>query len=208
MSMLSQKPNILQLICSTGFYGAERWVLALANNYSPAQVQFDLAVTREQASAKLEIIGKFRAECRNVGEAFEIPMSHRFDTGVINRLVHIIQDRNIDIIHTHGYKSDIIGVFAARKAGIKSVVTPHGFDNSSDLKMKFFVWLGCKAMKYADMVVPLSSQIDEEVKRFGIDDKQILYIQNGVDLSEVDAVYFNPDIPGSPGVSKRVGFVG
>ena len=75
-----------------------------------------------------------------------------------------------------------VGVIAAKKAGIKCVVTPHGFENAMDLKLKLFIWLGCKAMKYADMVAPLSKQIVEDVKGFGIDDSQICYIQNAGSL--------------------------
>lgn len=208
MPTSSRKLNVLQFISSTGFYGAERWVLALTNNSNPSEVRFDLAVTKEQADEKLAVVSKFQESPLTTGEAFEIPMSSRFDPGVINRLVKIIHDRKIDIIHTHGYKSDIIGVIAAKKAGVKCLVTPHGFENSTDIKLKLFIWLGCKAMKYADMVAPLSNQIIKDVKKFGITNSRITYIQNGVDLSEVDAVYLNPDISGNSGSKKRIGFVG
>mgnify|MGYP003933908019 CR=1 FL=1 len=208
MSTSSRKINVLQFICSTGFYGAERWVLALINNSNLSEVRFDLAVTREQNSENLAVVEHFREQPSQSGESFEIPMSFRFDPRVINRLVRIIHDRKIDIIHTHGYKSDIIGVIAAKKAGVKCVVTPHGFENARDIKLKLFIWLGCKAMKYADMVVPLSNQIVEDVNRFGISNSQTFYIQNGVDLSEVDEVYSNPNISSNLGSKKRIGFIG
>ena len=208
MSTSSQKLNVLQFICSTGFYGAERWVLALTNNSNPSEVRFDLAVTKEQTSENLAVVQNFREQPSQSGETFEIPMSYRLDPRVINRLVRIIHDRKIDIIHTHGYKSDIIGVIAAKIAGIKSVVTPHGFENATDIKLKLFIWLGCIAMKYADMIAPLSSQIVEDVKGFGITNSHIFYIQNGVDLSEVDEVYLNPNISGSLEAKKRIGFIG
>lgn len=208
MSTSSRKLNVLQFICSTGFYGAERWVLALTNNSDLSEVRFDLAVTKEQASDNLAVIKKFQEISPESGESFEIPMSHRFDPRVINRLIKIIHDRKIDIIHTHGYKSDIIGIIAAKKAGIKSVVTPHGFENATDIKLKLFIWLGCMAMKYADMIAPLSSQIVEDVKGFGITNSHISYIQNGVDLSEVDEVYLNPNVSSSAAPKKRIGFIG
>ena len=59
MSTSSRKLNVLQFICSTGFYGAERWVLALTNNSDPSKVQFDLAVTKEQTSENLAVVQKF-----------------------------------------------------------------------------------------------------------------------------------------------------
>jgi hypothetical protein len=41
-------------------------------------------------------------------------------------------------------------------------------------------------MKYANVVVPLSKALCEDVKGFGVKDSKIVYVQNGVDLSEVE----------------------
>lgn len=203
---MSTKPlNILQFICPTGFYGAERWILAMAKHLPHDSARCDLAVTVESQTHKLEIVTKYQEQC---GEAFELPMSHRFDYSVINKLVELIKQRNIDIIHTHGYKSDVLGVIAARKAGIKSVVTPHGFENSSDIKLRLFIWLGCKAMKFADVVAPLSKQLIDDVKKTGVKEKKIHYIQNGLDLSEVEDQRRLKNPYKEKSASKRIGFIG
>ena len=181
--MPTKKTNVLQFICPTGFYGAERWILALARHLPTTRTRCDLAVTLEDNSRDLELVRKYRQNC---GEAFEIPMTNRFDLGVIRKLVALIKERDIDIIHTHGYKSDILGVIAARKAGIRCVVTPHGFENTSDPKLRFFIWIGCKAMGFADRVVPLSPQLMDDVRKMGVKKNKVVYIQNGVDLSEVE----------------------
>ncbi len=203
--MISRKLNVLQFICPTGFYGAERWILALAKNLPKDLVRCDLAVTLESNSRDLELVKQYR---NGFGETFEIPMNNRFDLGVIKKLVALIKERNIDIIHTHGYKSDILGVLAARKAGIKCVVTPHGFENVKDPKLRFFIWLGCKAMGFADRVVPLSPQLMEDSKRFGVKTEKLTYIQNGVDLSEVDKQRQQENPLKSNDNEKRIGFIG
>jgi len=195
--------NVLQFICSTGFYGAERWVLALAKHMDPEQFRCDLAVTLEENSKDLELVKMYRRHC---GEAFEVPMSHSFDLGVINKLVTLIKERDIHVIHTHGYKSDILGIMAARKAGIKVVVTPHGFENADDFKLRSFIWLGCQAMRFADKVVPLSPQLCDDVKKFGIREPKLEYIQNGVDLSEVEEQ--REKVLDKNNEIKHVGFVG
>ncbi len=203
--MTDRKLNILEFICPTGFYGAERWILALAKNLPEERIRCNLAVTLEDNSKNLELVNKYKQDC---GEAFEIPMKHRFDLSIIRKLVDLIRERQIDIIHTHGYKSDILGVIAARKAGIKCIVTPHGFENVKDPKLRLFIWLGCKAMTYADRVVPLSPQLLEDSERMGVKDYKLQYIQNGVDLSEVEEQRqrHNPLI--SQDEEKRIGFIG
>ncbi|EED33945.1 glycosyl transferase, group 1 [gamma proteobacterium NOR5-3] len=195
--------NVLQFICPTGFYGAERWILALVRNLDSTMIKSDLAVTHEDNSQNLELVREYRDQ--NLGTAFEVPMQHRFDTGVVGRLVALIKERNIHIIHTHGYKSDILGVLAARLAGVKCVTTPHGFENADDLKLRLYIWLGCKAMTRADRVVPLSPQLMHDSRRVGVREDRLSYIQNGVDLSEVEAEAERPRPTTS---KKRIGFIG
>jgi glycosyltransferase involved in cell wall biosynthesis len=201
--MTSNTINVLQFICSTGFYGAERWILALAKHLDKTKVRCDLAVTLEENSQDLKLVKQYKEHC---GDTFEIPMSGRFDISVINKLVTLIKERNIHIIHTHGYKSDILGVIAAKKAGIQSIVTPHGFENADDFKLRTFIWLGCKSMKFADKVVPLSKQLCDDARRHGVKESNLVYIQNGVDLSEVEEQRLLPKLITSP--EKRIGFVG
>jgi glycosyltransferase involved in cell wall biosynthesis len=200
----TDKINVLQFICPTGFYGAERWILALAKHLPGDATRTDLAVTLEKNSRDLTLVKKFR---NDYGEAFELPMSNRFDLGIIGKLTDLIRKRNIDIIHTHGYKSDILGVLAARKSGIKCVVTPHGFENAADLKLRLFMWLGCKAMSHADAVAPLSLQLMDDSRQAGVSESRLVYIQNGVDLSEIEALRKDTD-GRSESPAKRVGFIG
>lgn len=194
--------KILQFICSTGFYGAERWVLALSKHL-PDDTQSALAVTLEPGTEELELVAQFAS----LGQTHAIPMKHRFDLSAVGQLANIIKQEGYDILHTHGYKSDILGVMAARKAGIPCVVTPHGFENAADLKLRLFIWLGCQSMKYADKVVPLSKQLLEDVRRYNVPEQKLLYIQNGVDLSEVETVRLTQP-EHAPRDIKTIGFVG
>ena len=193
--------KVLQFICSTGFYGAERWVLALSKHL-PDSVSSELVVTLEPGTEELELVKQFKA----IGKTHHIPMQGRFDLRAVSKLADLIQEQDIDIIHTHGYKSDILGVMAARKAGIPCVVTPHGFENAADLKLRFFIWLGCQSMRFAGKVVPLSKQLMSDVEKFNISSDKLVYIQNGVDLSEVEAV--RQTKTDKPKEKKTIGFVG
>lgn len=194
--------NVLQFICPTGFYGAERWILALARYLDPSKVRCDLVVTAEPGNQNLEISRHYKILGLN---AYEIPMNNKFDLSAISKLADLIREKQIDVIHTHGYKSDIIGVLAARKAGIPCIVTPHGFENAKDIKLRAFIWLGCQAMRFSTKVVPLSQQLVEDCKRMGVPENKTLYIQNGVDLSEVEQANVPKKIQDT---EKRIGFVG
>ena len=202
---MTRKLNVLQFICPTGFYGAERWILALANHLDSQEIRCDLAVTRETDSPDLEVVKKYATD---EGQAFEIPMSHRFDFGVISRLCKLIKERQIDIIHTHGYKSDILGLIAAKKTGIISLSTPHGFENADDWKLRLYIKLGCISLKYFSHVAPLSKQLCRDMEELGIPSDKVTYIQNGVDLKEVDHIRNTYKVPEENTQEKRIGFVG
>lgn len=202
---MKKKIKVLQFICPTGFYGAERWILALTNNSEPGRVTHQLAVTDELDEQDLEIINQFPEDSKS----HKITMNGRFDLSAITKLSAIIKQQQIDIIHTHGYKSDIIGLLAAKKTGIKCVSTPHGFGTSKELKIKLFIWLGNFSLRFFDAIVPLSKQLLNEVISFGIPERKCIYIRNGVDLTEIDPfLKHKTAIPEAAGKKKQIGFIG
>lgn len=180
---MNDRPRVLHFICSTGFYGAEKWILALANNIDRTEVDSELVVTLEAENRDLELTRAFRALDL---PAHELPMRSRFDLRVVRSLVKLIRERDIDIIHSHGYKSDIIGILAAKLAGIKSLSTPHGFEATDDWKLNQFIRVGCWTMKYFDLVAPLSVELCNDVREFRVPDEKIVYVRNGVDLTPIN----------------------
>jgi glycosyltransferase involved in cell wall biosynthesis len=196
--------NVLQFICPLGFYGAERWILALVNNSDHNSICHHLAVTEESDQQNLDILNHYPVEA---GKTFKIKMSSRFDILAINKLVKIIKDNKISIIHTHGYKSDILGLLAAKISKIKCVSTPHGFGQPTDFKLKSFIWIGIKSLKLFDQIVPLSKQLYKEVVSIGIPGNKITYIKNGVDLDELDQ-FRNRNKLRTINDTKIIGFVG
>jgi glycosyltransferase involved in cell wall biosynthesis len=202
------KINVLHFICPTGLYGAERWILALANNINTRNVNCNLAVTLETPSQNLDLIKLYPSR---VGRTFVLSMHGRFDVRIVNKLCRVIKDYNIDIIHTHGYKSDIIGLLTAKLTGKKAITTPHGFGNASDYKLRLYIYLGYHSLKYFDMVVPLSPELMEQVKHSGIAKSKLAYVQNGVDFDEIDNIhrlpYFNQNFYKENGF-MTIGYIG
>ena len=196
--------NVLQFITPTGFYGAERWILALNNNLDSDKVRSDLVVTSSKGR-KPEIINHFKS---GACKSFDIEMEARFSLSAIRSLVKLIKQREIDIIHTHGYKSDILGLIAARYAGIKVISTPHGFGEPADLKLRAFIKLGKFALRFFDSIVPLSEQLVEEIRAAGISEKKMKFIRNAVDLKEVERFRLNKKKHNITGHKLRIGYIG
>ncbi len=204
--------KVLHFICSTGFYGAEKWILALANNSDRNLVTSELVVTREPENHDLKLIEDFNALDL---KSHHVDMSGRFDVRAVKSLVKVIKDNQIDVLHSHGYKSDILGLIASKIAGIKCITTPHGFEKTNDWKLELFISAGCRTFKYFDYVVPLSRELYSDVEKFGVAEDKIIYIRNGVDLKDIDyrlpaesPVERTADTPLNAPESKTIGFIG
>ncbi|MGO1788324.1 MAG: glycosyltransferase family 4 protein [Sphingobacterium sp.] len=173
----------MQFITPAGFYGAERWVLALANNLDTSRMVCDLAVTEESSGQDLSVANYYP---ESIGDVHRLTMSGRFDLRVVRQLVNVIRERRIEVILTHGYKSDILGFCAARMAGIRCVSTPHGFSGAVGFKLATFIRIGTMLLRYFDVVAPLSEELVSDMHRFRVPREKIRFIRNGVDLTEID----------------------
>jgi glycosyltransferase involved in cell wall biosynthesis len=200
-----RKVKVLQFICPTGFYGAEMWILALAKNLDPGKVDCRLAVTKESDNQNLEIYDRFKG----LGlKAYKIGLKGRFDLKGIIKLCGLIRREKIDVVHTHGYKPDIIGCLAAKLTGRPVIATPHGFENSPDRKLRLFMKMGGIVLRYCNKVAPLSDELVLDVLRLGVPSKKVRLITNGVDLDEVEAARLSDmQMPGLNG-KKTIGYVG
>lgn len=198
--------RVMQFITPSGFYGAERWVLALACNLDHEQVVCDLAVSQEGDQQDLTVAELYPS---SAGAVHRVPMAGRFDWRVVNRLAAIIRERHIDIVHSHGYKSDILGLLAARKAGIRCVSTPHGFSGKVGFKLGLFIRIGTHMLRYFDAVVPLSEELVADMARFRVPAEKVHFIRNGVDLTEIDqALAVLPGREAEEQPEKIIGFIG
>jgi len=207
VSESERKLRVLQFITPAGFYGAERWVLAMANNINHDDVICDLAVTRESPDQDLSVAEYYPHD--HGQQVHYLDMHGRFDFRVVGRLCKVIRENQIDVIHTHGYKSDILGLLAAKRAGIACVSTPHGFSGDVGFKLATFIRIGTHILRYFDQVVPLSEELMEDMKRFKVPESKTSFIRNGVDLTEIDAALANlPEDRGPDTDSRIIGFIG
>lgn len=176
------RTRVLQLGGPTGLYGAERWILALAR-YLP-RCGFQPVV-----GTILDAPGQGAAICERAQQlgiehvVFEAP--GRLSLQAVTRIRAYIGRAGIDIIHTHGYKTDLIGLLATMGTPCRTVTTPHGWSTDADFKLRAYEWLDRASFPFFDAVVPLSDRLCRELswlRRFG---GNLYLIPNGLDLQDV-----------------------
>jgi glycosyltransferase involved in cell wall biosynthesis len=82
------------------------------------------------------------------------------------------------IIHTHGYRADLIGGTVARAHDIPTVSTAHGFTGGGR-RNRFYEWLQMFALRRADAVIAVSSPLAQRLVDDGVPPMKIHCIPNG-----------------------------
>lgn len=120
------------------------------------------------------------------------------DIKAILKMFHFFRDVKPDIVHTHTSKAGVVGRIAARMAGVPNVIhTVHGFPFHPGMpKVKYRVYRQIERWM-AGMTDVMLSQSEEDVinaSKMGIKPRRgdLIYIGNGVDLTEFDPCKFHP----------------
>ncbi len=196
--------RVLHLISPTGYYGAEGWVIAQSRHLNPERVEIHLAATREGEDERPEILE--RADAHGI-PTHEVELRGRFDPAAPHRVASLAKSIGAEIIHTHGYKSDVLAIMARQHSGALVISTPHGFERARGLKMRAYEQAGNWALRRCDCVAPLSQELWGQLLARRVDAKKIQFVENGVDLSEVDAE-LNQGGPANPNPPPRLVYVG
>ncbi len=197
--------RVLQLGSPTGMYGAERWILALVKHLDPAEVESIVGVIVDEPGLEAPLL----KHAAGLGfRTVAIEAMGRVNRAAVRRLREYLLREDIDVLHTHFYKSDLIGLLATRGTRVKLVTTPHGWSTDAGPALKAYEALDRAAFRWFDAVVPLSDDLHAGlVGRAG---PGLQLIRNGVDLGEIEAV----TTPAAEAVAWRaagefvVGYVG
>jgi glycosyltransferase involved in cell wall biosynthesis len=177
------KIRVLHLGSPTGLYGAERWILALVNNINRDEIDPEVAVILDDPALSADLC----RQAGKIGVRTAIFEAHgKFNWSAVKQIRSHIVKNDIDVLHTHGYKTDVIGIFAARRTNCKLITTPHGWSADAGFKLKIYESLDRGAFYFFDEVVPLSEDMYNRLKTIPFLRRKLRLIPNGVDLSEID----------------------
>ena len=177
--------RVLQLGSPNGMFGAERWILALARHLPREAVTTVVGVIQDVAGAPE---APLLAHARALGmETASVQAPGRINPAAVRSLRALLREQHIDVLHTHFYKSTLIGALAVRGTGCRLLATPHGWNTDAGLMLQAYEWAERVAFGWADAVSPLSPELDRGLRRLPWVRPRLVPIPNGVDLDEVGA---------------------
>ena len=83
------------------------------------------------------------------------------------------------VVHSHGYRMDVMSRVARRDASARWVTTLHGFCGG-DLKNRFYEALQLRSVRRADRVIAVSDSIGARARDAGVNARQIVVLPNAI----------------------------
>ena len=202
--------RVLQLGNATGLYGAERWILALVRHLPRDAVESFVGVVDDRLRPEPPA-----ALCRAAQDlGFATQVFHapgRLSARALRGLRAFVSRHRIDVLHTHGYKTDLLGLLALAGTACRQVSTPHGWTAGPDGRLAAYEALDRACFPLLDAVAPLSGTMHAQLSRRPRLRARLVLIPNGVDLLEIDAQLAQAGAAGAPdrlSGGLHVGYVG
>lgn len=175
------KIRVMHLLAPITFAGAERVAVTLLRCLD--RDRFEPSVCLQlNARRPDELTAR---ELRRLGlEPETIFLKKTFEWRQVKELAAIIKRERIDVLHTHGYRTDVTGYLASKLAPVKLVATAHGWITNSR-KARFYHLLQKLALRSFDQVIAVSEPIAAELRRCGV--KRLIKIANAVELPSAAA---------------------
>ncbi len=166
--------HVVHLMASPFFGGPERQVLGLARHLPDAYRSTFLSF------AERGLAQAFLHEVRQAG--FEgRPLLHNFPR--LRPAIHEVADElrrlEADVLCCSGYKPDIIGWRAARRAGITVVSISHGWTEIT-WKVRVYEAVDRLVLRWMDAVVCVSAAQAQKVRRARVPEAKIVTIPNAI----------------------------
>ncbi len=111
----------------------------------------------------------------------EVDERHSLDLKVVPQLAQLIRDRGIHLVHAHEYKTDLLGLWLARKTGVVPLATAHGWTGQSPRERFVYYPVDKFLLARYPRVIAVSSDIKHQLVRHGARAERVTVILNAID---------------------------
>jgi glycosyltransferase involved in cell wall biosynthesis len=198
--------RVMHVVMPAAYGGLERVVQSLATAQAAAGEQAHVAiVTNGDDAAAAAFAAPLRAARVTVHAVRAARRAYWRERAAVSDLCARVEP---DIVHTHGYRADVINGPPARAAGAATVSTVHGF-TGGDARNQCYEWLQRQALRHCDAVAAAATPIAERLARAGVPRERIRVVPNAwVSSTPVLEPRAAGDVLGAPRDRFHIGWVG
>jgi glycosyltransferase involved in cell wall biosynthesis len=168
--------KVLHLIDSAGLYGAEKVMLALAVEQARRGMRVIIGSIAAPGVEK-----DIDAAARSSGlDVRRIELRPGLNWGSVRALGRWLESEPCDVVHSHGYKPNVLmGLQARRKGRPAHVITLHGWTATGHRNMNvLYEWLDRALLRRADAIVIVSERMRGRYRNRFI--RKARHVPNGI----------------------------
>ncbi len=171
----ADRVSVLHVLAAAEFGGLEAVVKALAIGSRCSPVEVRVAAVIPENGGDHPFVGPLRAAGVEVHPIVVAPRAYLRERAALAELCARLRP---DVVHTHGYRADVVDAGVARRLGIPVVTTVHGFAGGG-WKNRCYEWLQRRVFRRFDAVVAVSRPLIQELSHHGIRPERLHLIPNG-----------------------------
>ncbi len=170
--------KILQLISSTGFFGAENAMVGLSRELCFSEYKPYIGIIGNSQNSHIEVAKKAKESKLEIRIFY---CNGKFDMRTILGIRQYMKENKIGIIHSHNYKSNFYGLLASLNMDIKRITTCHNW-LGNNLKMRFYEGVDKLLLNRFDKIITVSKELKKEILKYSIPESKIVVINNGINM--------------------------
>ena len=181
----ARRLKVAHLHSSLGVYGAERWTLALLAHLDADAVAATVVSIGTKPGADL-----FYQLLHEQGRsAHHLRIGGRLSGRAVLELRRFLVREGVDVLHTHGFKADVLGYVATVGTRVRLVSTLHGWSADEGRRIQAYEALSRVFLRRFDRVFPVSPALLQQAEEQGFDRRRLHLVLNAVDLDGLEFAF-------------------
>jgi glycosyltransferase involved in cell wall biosynthesis len=186
LSANKKKINVLDLRDSPWVDGPGRTILDCASSIEGERYHFLIGAF----SGGKEVNAYAEEAVKRGLEIVVIPERSSFDFQIIRKILAIIDQYDIGLIHTHDFRSNIFGLLCAKQRKIPVVSTVHGWI-ANNLKGRIYNLADKIALRFFNKIIAVSKTTQRKIVSAFIPSSRVSVINNALILEDYSVASSN-----------------
>jgi glycosyltransferase involved in cell wall biosynthesis len=111
----------------------------------------------------------------------EVVEKHSFDPSVWPQLRQLITNRQIDVVHSHDYKTNLLALMLSKACSINALSTVHGWTGHSPRERYFYYPADKRVLAKFPRLIAVSTDIANELMGHGAPPERVTTVLNAID---------------------------
>ena len=179
MATVNRPVRILELrsVWGTGG-GPEKTILMSAAMADVPQVRVTVCYLRDRRD---DVFGIDRKAAGIDIDYVEVIERNSFDWRIWPQLKQLVRDRQIDLVHSHDYKTNLLALLLSRSTGVRALSTVHGWTGHSARERHFYYPFDKRVLARFPRLIAVSTDIANELIRHGAKQTSVTVVLNAID---------------------------